>query len=854
MNNSVLKMLAAAFSGMLITQSAHAVLQRVGPVAAAHGFPAWYQDANGVALEFCAPTAQADLIAGLCAILPGTPPAGLSTLPETFPGNFSLEHFYYLLSADVPAAALDKKTGRPAAGAGRFVFVNGVEAGFNTPVPEAGQQVTFNRWRVRMNAIACTGNYTFHTPSRAPKTVAGTAGGRIADTEDIGIGPTFDGALSGSVGPYVLRALTPAGTALPFVAGADGKQYLSAGDIGAVTGSVQPNPFKGSTLAYIPPEIRAMATTNYVMVVGPGVLSGNCATTEAVHALNEIQVLGRINTVPVASRSSLDRATYRALDSNANGIVDRFQVGAWASSVREVGRPEPILALSLNKGDPADAANSTPELAMIKLGVAQAAPAPGTVATPKFIYFNGVLQPTVAGRVSPAFTHARVRTTTDSPASILNLPLVDELRVTAANYNSNTKVLTVTADSGALLVAPSPAGQSAATAACSDPCLVLDAYGLPAADASGAAIDYKMAIATGAKSALATVAIPNVTTPPGFVTVRSSAGGWDRQQVMYLGAAAGTALFQPDSASTAMNLPVSIDVLANDIGVAPAPTLQICTAATGGTCGTPSATATCTVGTTTTSCTAQGGKLAIANNRVTYKPRANFGGATDTFYYQAASALGGTLRARVSVNIGALNGLPDARDDLGNTAVVGKALTIDVTANDFAVAGVDLATLRLTAEPCNLSTGACAPGAASFVAGKLVFAAPAAGNWNMAYTFIDRVGMAADPGVVGVSALGAEVITVQRARWTAGRAPALGTVVANGAVNIAQGQLLELRVPNAATGAAGCNAPTLGTTIGATAVLAGGAFDFGAIAQLVRPATVYVYSPSFGGCSQVTVQ
>ena len=125
--------------------------------------------------------------------------------------------------------------------------------------------------------------------------------------------------------------------------------------------------------------VRAMATTNYVMVVGPGVLSGNCATTEAVHALNEIQVLGRINTVPVASRSSLDRATYRALDSNANGIVDRFQVGAWASSVREVGRPEPILALSLNKGDPADAANSTPELAMIKLGVAQAAPAPGTV-------------------------------------------------------------------------------------------------------------------------------------------------------------------------------------------------------------------------------------------------------------------------------------------------------------------------------------------------------------------------------------------------------------------------------------------------------------------------------------------
>ena len=102
----ILKVLAAVVSGMAIAHSAHAVLQRVGPVDGVHGFPAWYQDANGVALEFCAPTAQADLIAGLCAILPGTPPAGLSTLPETFPGNFSLEHFYYLLTVDVPAAGV----------------------------------------------------------------------------------------------------------------------------------------------------------------------------------------------------------------------------------------------------------------------------------------------------------------------------------------------------------------------------------------------------------------------------------------------------------------------------------------------------------------------------------------------------------------------------------------------------------------------------------------------------------------------------------------------------------------------------------------------------------------------------
>ena len=77
------------------------------------------------------------------------------------------------------------------------------------------------------------------------------------------------------------------------------------------------------------------------------------------------------------------------------------------------------------------------------------------------------------------------------------------------------------------------------------------------------------------------------------------------------------------------------------------------------------------MGTVSISCTAQGGRLRIANNAVTYTPRANVGGIADSFYYQAATVLGGTLRQKVTVNIGALNGLPDARDDLGNAAVAG---------------------------------------------------------------------------------------------------------------------------------------------------------------------------------------
>ncbi len=853
------KTMVASIAAIVLAQPALAVLQRMGPVDPANGFPVWYQDTNGLALEICTPANLTDFNAGVCPVLPGDIPQqadGSTLLPEVFPNNYSHEHFYYMVNAQVPTAGLDPKTGAVAPAQGALTFVGGIEATFNTPTPEVGQQITFSRWRVFHTNPACSGSYTYYTPHRAPKTVTGVAGVRIADTEDIGIGPTFDGAMTGSNGPFALRSATPGGPAAPFATGADGKKYIALGDLGPITGSNVPNPFLNSTLAYIPPQVRTMPMTNYVGLVGPGVVTGACGTTEAAFSINDITLFGRVNTAAIASRTNIDRATYRALDSNSDGVPDRFQIGAWANAVKELGRPEPVVALSLNKGDPADAVNSTAELAMLKTAVVTTGPViPGQVETPKFNFFNGVIQPTVVGQAGPAFNHARVRTTTDVPPTVVNVPLVDELRVTAANYNSNTKVLTVTADSGAFLAAPTPATQTAAGAACSNPCLTLDSYGLPAKDALGVAIDYKMKVAAASKFAVASVTIPNVQVPPAFVTVRSSAGGADTAQTMYLGAAAGTASFQNDAASTYMNVPVTIDVLANDVGVATVPNLLSCTALTGGTCAVPNPTATCTVGTATANCTAQGGKLTITGNTITYTPRANFGGATDTFYYQAATVVGTTTkRAAVTVNIGLLNGLPDARDDLANTAVAGLPVTIDLLANDFAPAGVDLTTLRFTSQPQDLATGTTAAGSGVFVNGKLVFTAPSAGTWNMAYTFTDQAGITADQGVVAVNAIGAEQIGVTRALWRAGRAPALGTVAVNGTVNIAQGQSLQLRVPNAASGAAGCNNPTLGTQIGATVVGAGGAYDFGAIAQAVRPATVYVYSPAFGGCTQANVQ
>jgi hypothetical protein len=66
---------AVALAVALATSSfsAQAVLERVGPVNSAPsvgGYPSWYQDTTGVALEFCDPTNAAELSGGWCLLLP----------------------------------------------------------------------------------------------------------------------------------------------------------------------------------------------------------------------------------------------------------------------------------------------------------------------------------------------------------------------------------------------------------------------------------------------------------------------------------------------------------------------------------------------------------------------------------------------------------------------------------------------------------------------------------------------------------------------------------------------------------------------------------------------------------------
>ena len=237
---------------------------------------------------------------------------------------------------------------------------------------------------------------------------------------------------------------------------------------------------------------------------------------------------------------------------------------------------------------------------------------------------------------------------------------------------------------------------------------------------------------------------------------------------------------------------------------------------------------------------------------MSFTPKLNVGGTSETFWYQVATATG-LVRAPVTVAVGSISGLPDARDDLGIVAVVNKLAVINVLVNDFAPAGIDLSTLKLLSGPCLAPANVtCTPASVSFDAqGRLVFTPTAAGTWTLQYTFTDVLGQLADPGVVNVSAVTSETLILGKALFKTSKiAGVLGNIVVDGTSSVALSHTLELRLPNAATGPQGCNNPTAGAKVAVTTVGSTGAWAFAATALAVQPSSVYVYSPAFGGCLQ----
>ncbi|MFL5248276.1 MAG: hypothetical protein ACJ79V_10680, partial [Myxococcales bacterium] len=222
--------LSAAVLMLGLAFPAHAELERVGPTSndpKVGGFPAWYQDKTGVAIEFCAPINQAEADSGHCNLV-----AGDAIAPEAFPTNFFDEHFYFAADASMT----------PATG-GRALLVLAVESAFSAGVQD-GAQIMFSRIRVRLEPLPATGTYRFIHPY-GEEVIEGVAGDRIFSTDDVGIGAVgdFNGALTSRLGPFLLPSNTPGGAELPASTGPiPGKLYIAdPGRSGPVTGSTLPN-------------------------------------------------------------------------------------------------------------------------------------------------------------------------------------------------------------------------------------------------------------------------------------------------------------------------------------------------------------------------------------------------------------------------------------------------------------------------------------------------------------------------------------------------------------------------------------------------------------------------------------
>ena len=137
---------------------ASAVLQAAGPISTVHGFPTYYQDTTGLAIQLCLGV-NADGT-GLgdpnCVLGAGENPA----LPIAFPNNFPAEAFYYLADADTPKIGPAQVT---------LAFRLALEGAF-TGDPAPNTQTVFLRTNLRVskvgatNGLTASSTYTFTHP------------------------------------------------------------------------------------------------------------------------------------------------------------------------------------------------------------------------------------------------------------------------------------------------------------------------------------------------------------------------------------------------------------------------------------------------------------------------------------------------------------------------------------------------------------------------------------------------------------------------------------------------------------------------------------------------------------------
>jgi hypothetical protein len=135
MKKRLFSILTALLLVAVAAPAAWAALADLGVPVTPHGYPAFYQDANGLQLEFCL---DGDGIAGPCIFDPV-----IAGNPQSEASGFGAEAFYWMADANA----------RPLVAGGRALLVLALEAAYGgAGEPADGEQMVFGRVRVRFDA------------------------------------------------------------------------------------------------------------------------------------------------------------------------------------------------------------------------------------------------------------------------------------------------------------------------------------------------------------------------------------------------------------------------------------------------------------------------------------------------------------------------------------------------------------------------------------------------------------------------------------------------------------------------------------------------------------------------------
>jgi hypothetical protein len=280
---------------------ASAQLARVGPTDPGNGFPQWYQDSTGMALDLCLPNSL-ELQNGYCVILPPDIPAANS--PIAFPGNFPEEAFWWMATTTMDVNG------------GKAVLVLNTEAAFANGPVVPGDQVSFTRVRVLFDAPSA-GHYTVIHPFGVEEFDVTTPGKRaVFFTNDVGIGAPgdFSGPLHGQVTTFLRPSNVPGGDPLPPIRLAGNMHLADFTQLVSITGS----PFG----------------TNLFKIIGPDI--GGAGVNEIETAL--FNVAGRVHTAPIPSPLNIDKATYSRDSTGTN-------IDVYATAKAGIGKPTPLLSV-----------------------------------------------------------------------------------------------------------------------------------------------------------------------------------------------------------------------------------------------------------------------------------------------------------------------------------------------------------------------------------------------------------------------------------------------------------------------------------------------------------------------------